>query len=390
MPLKIGIFFGGFSREREISFAGGRTVYDNLDKALFEPVPIFVDSLGNFILLQWQYLYKGAIRDFYPPIDCVPASNFSIYIESLGSLEQEQLDRMIRQVGKRVTPEQFFRLLDVAFLALHGPYGEDGTLQGLLEWYQIPYTGTGILGAALGMDKVVQKQLMQQVGLAIPPYKILSRQAWQATTNHASLFEEVVATVGFPLVVKSPCQGSSIGVSILQEKSVTPFIKAVNRSFFIQEITASSWKTLTPTTKQRWMASLIDLREGIGLPVAVKGQIIAHPDALLQYLDHHFGTSNAPIQLTSSQPEETVLLEAYIQGREFSCIVLEETPGNPIALAPTEMIKGNAHFDYRAKYLPGVVHKENTHSVAACTSAGHPTSLREVVSNLAFSGICPH
>jgi len=72
LKLKIGILFGGPSREREIAFAGGRTVYDNLNKSLFEPVPIFVDSHRNFILLDWQYIYKGTIRDFYPPVSELP------------------------------------------------------------------------------------------------------------------------------------------------------------------------------------------------------------------------------------------------------------------------------------------------------------------------------
>src|SRR5690554_534775 len=99
--MKIGIFFGGQSREREISFAGGRTVYDNLNKAIFEPVPIFVDSLGNFILLDWEYIYKGTIRDFYPPAEFLPASPnyFQLYIESLGHLNPEQLDKLIDTVG---------------------------------------------------------------------------------------------------------------------------------------------------------------------------------------------------------------------------------------------------------------------------------------------------
>ena len=79
--LRVGIFFGGPSREREISFAGGRTVYDNLDKRLFEPIPIFIDSFRNLILLDWQYIYKGSIRDFYPPIGFLPKSKhpFQIY-----------------------------------------------------------------------------------------------------------------------------------------------------------------------------------------------------------------------------------------------------------------------------------------------------------------------
>jgi UDP-N-acetylmuramate--alanine ligase len=356
--MKVGIFFGGPSREREISFAGGRTVYDNLDRSLFEPIPIFVDSLGNFILLQWQYLYKGSIRDFYPPSDSMPASGFSVYVESLGALGEEQLAKVIDCVGLRITPDQFSGLFDIAFLVLHGPYGEDGSLQGLLEWYRIPYTGTGVLGAALGIDKVVQKRLMQQAGLLVPRYKVLSRGTWQKVTDKASLFREIVSCVGLPVVVKSPCQGSSIGVSIIRERVLDLFTAAVNRSFFIQEISAATWQALMPAAKKQWVDSLIDLREGIGLPVETDGRVINHPDALLRYLDHHFSTSQTPIQLNSLQGEEAVLFEAYIEGREFSCIVLEETPGQPLALPPTEMIKGDFIFDYRAKYLPGIVRKE--------------------------------
>src|SRR5690606_24107243 len=92
--MKVGIFFGGQSREREISFAGGRTVYDNLNKTLFEPIPIFVDSLGNFILLDWAYIYKGTIRDFYPPAEFLPESPnyFQLYIESLENRKSTRLN----------------------------------------------------------------------------------------------------------------------------------------------------------------------------------------------------------------------------------------------------------------------------------------------------------
>jgi len=333
-------------------------VYDNLDKAIFEPVPIFVDSLGNFILLQWQHLYKGSIRDFYPPSYLIPATSFSVYIESLGALAEEQLAQFINHIGQRITPDHFSKLFDIAFLVLHGPYGEDGSLQGLLEWYQVPYTGTGVLGAALGIDKVVQKRLMQQAGFAVPRHKVLPKRVWQAVTDKEALFKEIISCVGLPMVVKSPCQGSSIGVSIIKEYGVDQFIAAVNRSLFIEEVNAATWQSLTLAAKQQWIASLIDLREGIGLPVAIEGHIIDHPDALLQYLDYHFSASIQPIQLNSPQGEEAVVFEEYIEGREFSCIVLEATPGQPFALPPTEMLKGNIHFDYRAKYLPGIVRKE--------------------------------
>ncbi|MFI5135175.1 MAG: hypothetical protein ACHQD9_04945, partial [Chitinophagales bacterium] len=102
--IRIGIFFGGGSREREISFAGGRTVYDNLNKNLFEPIAIFVDSLGNFIELDWQYIYKGTIRDFYPPVKFLPSSfhQFQIYLESLGEISNQEQDKIISSVGKKI------------------------------------------------------------------------------------------------------------------------------------------------------------------------------------------------------------------------------------------------------------------------------------------------
>ena len=82
--IKVGIFFGGPSREREISFAGGRTVYDNLDKSLFEPIPIFVDSFGCLIELDWSFIYKGTIRDFFPPVEYLPETEhqFQVYLFS--------------------------------------------------------------------------------------------------------------------------------------------------------------------------------------------------------------------------------------------------------------------------------------------------------------------
>src|SRR5262245_50953411 len=143
MKLRIGIVFGGNSREREISFAGGRTVYDNLNKSLFELVPLFVDSFGNFIQLNWQYIYKGIIRDFYPPVDSLPASpnEYQIYAESLGELSDQQQESLTKDLGKRIKAEELKGLIDFAFLCLHGVNGEDGRIQGLFEYLGIPYSG---------------------------------------------------------------------------------------------------------------------------------------------------------------------------------------------------------------------------------------------------------
>ncbi|MFM7764736.1 MAG: hypothetical protein ACKO6I_03670, partial [Sphingomonadales bacterium] len=102
--IRVGIFFGGASREREVSFAGGRTVYDNLDKNLFEAVPIFVDSFGNFVILNWEYVYKGSIRDFYPPASFLPdlPNGFQVYAESLNP-DTEMQQQMLSVLGKTIT-----------------------------------------------------------------------------------------------------------------------------------------------------------------------------------------------------------------------------------------------------------------------------------------------
>src|SRR3982750_1061120 len=104
MKLRIGIIFGGSSREREVSFAGGRTVYDNLDKSIFEAVPLFADSFGNLVLINWEFIYKGSIRDFYPPVEFIPSSpnEFQVYAESIGELNLQEQNGLINKIGTRV------------------------------------------------------------------------------------------------------------------------------------------------------------------------------------------------------------------------------------------------------------------------------------------------
>jgi D-alanine-D-alanine ligase len=354
--MKIGIFFGGQSREREISFAGGRTVYDNLNKSLFEAVPVFVDSLGNFILLNWEYIYKGTIRDFYPPVSALPATphHFQIYIESLGELTSDEYEAIFNQVGKRIRPDEFKQYFDFAFLTLHGPFGEDGNIQGLLEWYNIPYSGSGILSSAIGINKQVQKDLMRNAGFASPKTATFTRQEWLNTEYKGDLLENLVHKIGLPFVIKAPNQGSSIGVSVLSEKDNERFVAAVNRSLFIQEIHTSAWATYSEVQKVKFITTLADIREGIGLPVYANDKLMYHPEELLDYLNT---TTAQKTVLMNVNGEEIVLLESFIGGKEFSCIVVQDENGKPIALPPTEIIKGTDMFDYRSKYLPGMSRK---------------------------------
>lgn len=364
MKIKVGIFFGGPSREREISFAGGRTVYDNLNKSLFEPVPIFVDSFRNFILLDWQYLYKGSIRDFYPPVAVLPpsAGGFQIYVESLGALSAEQQQQVAGHVGRYLLPTELPGLMDVAFLALHGEYGEDGQLQAQLAQLGIPYTGSGIRASQIGMDKAWQKELMGELGFARPAVQVVERAQW-AVADVRSLYASAAETIGFPLVIRPANQGSSIGVSIIgREEGIEGFERAVNRAFFREIIPLQEWAARSLFEKQEYVRLLADIRDGLGFPLTVTLPATAvqhtlyHPDQLFDYLEQ-LAPEGGLALLEAGQGEEKVILEAFIAGKEFSCIVLRTEDGGAVALPPTEIVKGSEVFDYRSKYLPGLSRK---------------------------------
>jgi UDP-N-acetylmuramate--alanine ligase len=359
--LRIGIFFGGQSKEREISFAGGRTVYDNLNKSLFEAVPVFVDSFGNFVELQWEFIYKGTIRDFYPPIEFLPAnSNYQLYAENLGDLSEEQQNNLIQKIGKKLTIVELKLKIDFAFLCLHGPFGEDGKIQGLFEYYQIPYSGSGILASSIGIDKAVQKELMIKNGFNSPPYITIQREEW-IEGKCKTVFEKVKSNIGLPYVVKPANQGSSIGVSIISNDSEMDFMLAVEKALFTKWVDANDWKKLSEQERFQFIKTLSDIREGIGMPVKISrpenlnSPILNSPDELLNYLNLNLKEDGFVIE--SMDGESTVLIEGFIEGKEFSCIVLENEEGKAIALPPTEIRKGKELFDYRSKYLPGLSRK---------------------------------
>ncbi len=360
--MKVGIFFGGSSREREISFAGGRTVYDNLNKSLFEVVPLFVDSKLNIIQLDWQYIYKGTIRDFYPPITSLPESpnNFQIYLESIQNLSSEQQQTLISQVGKPVQLTALPSLIDFAFLALHGEFGEDGQIQGLLEMLKVPYSGSGIKASSIGMDKAFQKKLMEQANFNCPIVKEISRTQWTSSAfNRNQLYKEMSGLIGFPLVIRPANQGSSIGVAIInQQEGFERFEQVIDEAFFIEKVKALDWKTKSDEDKVAYIKSVADIREGVGFPLDVADKTIYHPEELLTFLNDSFSQNDQHIILEGHQTETTVILEEFIDGQEFSCIVMKNEDHTAVALPPTEIIKGKEVFDYRSKYLAGLSRKE--------------------------------
>jgi UDP-N-acetylmuramate--alanine ligase len=360
--IKVGIFFGGRSREREISFAGGRTVYDNLDKALFSPVPLFIDSLGKITLLDWQHIYKGTIRDFFPgPLVNHSGRPYQVYADSLGSLSESEYTEIQNGIGKPIAIEEIPQIIDIAFLTLHGPYGEDGSIQGILDWLNIPFTGSGIFPSAFGINKTTQRRLFEELGFEGPRFQIVSRNEFLSPNGIEKIFQKIEIEVGFPCVVKAPHQGSSIGVGIVKNADIQSLSAALYKSFFLEEIKQTEWKSKTESDKIQWLQGFLDVRTGVGLPVSVYKSVLNppvhrffQPEELLTFLD---STGWATIILEPDDAEDEVLIESFIEGKEFSCIVVEGLDSEPIALPPTEIIKYTDIFDYRSKYLPGISRK---------------------------------
>lgn len=358
LSMKIGIFFGGPAREREISFLGGKTVFSHLNRSLFQPVPVFIDGRGNFILLKPELMHSSTIRAFYPPPGTMDVGGFTVYDESLGDLPEAQLDAMVHAVGQRILPHQFRAHFDFAFLIVHGPQLEDGAIQGLLEWYGLPYYGSGLMGSGIGIDKIAQNHLIRATVGLDKKTATLSKDEWDST-DHALIFDRLKAELGLPFVAKAPHQGSSIGVSFVKTDDLAKFEKAIRQCLFQDEITVADWAGFSEEQKHERLQKLANFDEGIAFPLAFKGEILHHPQTLRERLDAHFAQSQDPALLTSVNREDLVLFEAFVKGQEFSCGVIQDFDGKPVALPPTEIVKDESIevFDFRTKYLVSVTRK---------------------------------
>jgi D-alanine-D-alanine ligase len=196
--LRVAVLFGGRSAEHEISLLSARFVVAMLDRERFEPILIGIDKGGRW-LLQEEALLLGATRD--PRLAKLNQSAPDVALAAHpGSTGDAALT-----IGGR---EQ--RSIDVVFPVLHGPMGEDGSVQGLLELAGVPYVGSGVLGSAVGMDKDVMKRLLEQAGLPLVPHVVIRRSAWDRDRAAALASCERLGDVVF---VKPANLGSSVGIT---------------------------------------------------------------------------------------------------------------------------------------------------------------------------------
>src|SRR3989338_3974010 len=196
--IRVGIIFGGRSAEHEVSLQSAKNVIDAIDKKKYEVVPIGINKNGRWFLNSSSGFL---LNDSNPKL-------IKLNKESTKSLA--------------LMPGGDNHRLDAVFPILHGPYGEDGTMQGLLKLLDVPFVGPSVLGSALAMDKDVAKRLMRDAGIPVAKFLVFRK-------NEEVDFQVIQKTLGLPVFIKPANLGSSVGIN--KAKTQEEFTQAVSEAF---------------------------------------------------------------------------------------------------------------------------------------------------------------
>jgi D-alanine-D-alanine ligase len=221
--LRIGIVYGGRSGEHEVSIASAASVFANLDKTKYEPIAIRIEKDGRWMLSDRPPSAPSAADVIEQMRDAtrVRGGREVILPPRPGDDTLVLIDRRPARAGSDETAAVLTGLgLDVIFPVLHGPYGEDGTIQGLLELAGIAYVGCGVLASAVGMDKGMMKALFQAAGLTVAPWIIVRDITW--ANDRAGLTRRIGDALTYPLFVKPANLGSSVGISKVKTPDELP------------------------------------------------------------------------------------------------------------------------------------------------------------------------
>lgn len=209
--INVGILFGGKSTEHEVSLQSAKNVIDAIDKDKYDITLLGIDKTGQWFLNN--------------------SSHFLLNSNNPKSIALDKTDKEVVLVPGNanqqllcVSDKSESRSVDVVFPVLHGAYGEDGTVQGLLKLAGIPFVGAGVLGSAVGMDKDVAKRLLRDAGISNAKFLVCHKWDQQALN-----FDEVSQYLGLPLFVKPANAGSSVGVSKVKNKE--QFLQAIDKAF---------------------------------------------------------------------------------------------------------------------------------------------------------------
>jgi D-alanine-D-alanine ligase len=228
--LRVGVIYGGRSGEHEVSLASAAAVFAHLDRQRYEPVPIRIEKDGRWALaerapsamsaaevIEHARLEAGRAPRVAREVHLMarPSDEPLLSIDRASDRSGDRKSALERGDGQGAVVQSMG--LDVVFPVLHGPYGEDGTVQGLLELANLPYVGCGVLASAVGMDKAMMKVVFAQHGLAQVDHAVVLRSEW--TRNRAGIREGLLAKLPMPLFVKPANLGSSVGISKVHDAS---------------------------------------------------------------------------------------------------------------------------------------------------------------------------
>lgn len=199
--IRVGILFGGKSAEHEVSLQSAKNIVEAIDRDKYEVVLIGIDKDGQWYLNEASRFLLHA-ED--PRLIALNRSNQSVILAP-----KERNNQLVN-----LTSHQSLGRLDVVFPVLHGPFGEDGTVQGLLKLFNIPYVGAGILGSAVGMDKDVMKRLLRDAGLPVPKFLVFHKELMNEIK-----FEPIKKQLGLPFFLKPANLGSSVGIHKVKDES---------------------------------------------------------------------------------------------------------------------------------------------------------------------------
>lgn len=251
--IRVGLLFGGRSGEHEVSVASATSVLKSLDPDKYEAVPIGITREGHWLIADSpeMLLEHEIIQGLPDTSEAMP----------------DMTHRGIVRVDGRGAIDLHQTAVDVVFPLLHGTYGEDGTVQGLLELADLPYVGAGVLGSAVSMDKAIMKSLFTQAGLPIVADERVKLNQWYASRDE--ILYRIELSLEYPLFVK-PCNlGSSVGIS-----------KAMDRQGLMQSLELAFRYDRKVIVEQGVVAREVECSVlGNDEPVvSVAGEVVSHHD----------------------------------------------------------------------------------------------------------------
>lgn len=207
--MTIGVFFGSRSPEHDISIITGQLIISGLKKLGLDVVPVYMSKKGEWLIGQ----ELGEIKYFTSPLPIPPHRGEGKFVQYYLDLEKSHGKLVFRKkgvLGREIT-------IDLVFPAFHGANGEDGTFQGLLEMFNVPYVGCDVTSSAVTMDKILTKQLFQEQGIPTPKFVFFDQTDWQS--RQEELTGEISRKIKYPCFVKPARLGSSIGIVKVKDKS---------------------------------------------------------------------------------------------------------------------------------------------------------------------------